>query len=363
METESAFQAQAAVQEDLLRRENVVGVAVGNKGDKTDPNGEPAVVVLVERKLPIAALSASDVIPKQVDGVRTDVYEVGYLRAYDTPRDRFRPTIPSGVSIGHYKITAGTLGTIVTDRATGAKLILSNNHVLANSNDAAIGDAILQPGPADGGQNPGDRVATLERFIRLRFIGEPDVPDPGPGNGNGGENGGCLTILANIINLISGAMGSNQRIVTTSSTVPPQPSPSAVKVAESQVVANRVDAALARPIDPNMFTGEIRNIGFVSGTKAATLGMNVRKSGRTTDFTTGTVTLLNATVNVAYGATQTARFEGQIITTPMSQGGDSGSLIVDGTENKAVGLLFAGSAQATIFNPIQEVLDALQINL
>jgi hypothetical protein len=96
----------------------------------------------------------------------------------------------------------------------------------------------------------------------------------------------------------------------------------------------------------------------------ATLGQNVRKSGRTTDFTTGTVTLLNATVNVAYGATQTARFEGQIITTPMSQGGDSGSLIVDGTENKAVGLLFAGSAQATIFfNPIQEVLDALQINL
>jgi hypothetical protein len=366
METESAFQAQAAIQEDLMRRENVVGVAVGNKGDKTDPNGEPAVVVLVERKLPIAALSADDVIPKQIDGVRTDVYEVGYLRAYDTPRDRFRPTIPSGVSFGHFKITAGTLGTIVTDRATGAKLILSNNHVLANSNAAAIGDAILQPGPTDGGQNPGDRVATLERFIRLRYIGEPDNPtpdpDPGPGNG-GGENGGCLTILVNIINLISGAAGSNQRITTTSTIVPPQPSPSAVKVAEPQAVTNRVDAAVARPIDPNMFTGEIRNIGIVSGTKGATLGMNVRKSGRTTDFTTGTITLLNATVNVAYGATQTARFEGQIITTPMSQGGDSGSLIVDGTENKAVGLLFAGSAQATIFNPIQEVLDALQINI
>lgn len=363
METESAFQAQAAVQEDLMRRENVVGVAVGNKGDKTDPNGEPAVVVLVERKLPLAALSATDVIPKQVDGVRTDVYEVGYLRAYATPRDRFRPTIPSGVSIGHFKITAGTLGTIVTDRATGAKLILSNNHVLANSNAAAIGDAILQPGPTDGGQNPGDRVATLERFIRLRYIGEPDepTPDPGePGNGGGGENGGCLTILVNIVNLLSGAAGSKQRLTTTTLS---QPTPSAVTVAQPQAVTNRVDAALARPVDPNMFTGDIRNIGVVSGTKAATLGLNVRKSGRTTDFTTGTVTLLNATVNVAYGATQTARFEGQIITTPMSQGGDSGSLIVDGTENKAVGLLFAGSAQATIFNPIQEVLDALQINI
>jgi hypothetical protein len=363
MSTEEAFEAQAAVQEELMHRSNVVGVAVGNKGDKTDPNGEPAVVVLVERKLPLSALSAEDVIPKQVDGVRTDVYEVGYLRAYDTPRDRFRPTIPSGVSIGHFKITAGTLGVIVTDRATGAKLLLSNNHVLANSNDASIGDAILQPGPTDGGQNPGDRVATLERFIRLRYIGEPDVPTPPPpgDGGSDGGNGGCLLILANIINLLSGAAGSKQRLVTTTSI--PQPAPSAAAATEAQVVANRVDAAVARPIDPNMFSSEIRNIGVVSGTKGASLGMNVRKSGRTTDFTTGTVTLLNATVNVAYGATQTARFEGQIITTPMSQGGDSGSLIVDGTENKAVGLLFAGSAQATIFNPIQEVLDALNINL
>ncbi|HLV35475.1 MAG TPA: hypothetical protein VKY59_10195 [Spirillospora sp.] len=357
MSTEQVFQAMAAVKDDLLARANVVGVAVGNKGDKTVPEGEPAVVVLVERKLPLSALSAGDVIPKQVDGVRTDVYEVGYLRAYDTPRDRFRPTIPSGVSIGHFKITAGTLGAIVTDRNTGQKLILSNNHVLANSNDAMQGDAILQPGPTDGGQNPGDRVATLERFVRLRFIGEPDEPTP-PGDGGNGGNGGCLLILANILNLLSDVTGSRQRLTTVSRTAHTTPS----AVHEPQAVANRVDAAVARPIDPNMFTGEIRNIGVVSGTKPASLGMAVRKSGRTTDFTTGTVTLLSATVNVAYG-TRTARFEGQIITTPMSQGGDSGSLIVDGSENRAVGLLFAGSPQATIFNPIQEVLDALQIDI
>ncbi|MAS35197.1 MAG: hypothetical protein CL610_14390 [Anaerolineaceae bacterium] len=362
MSTEQVFQAQAAVQNELLNRANVVGVAVGNKEDKTAPEGERAVVVLVERKLPLSALSAADVIPKTVDGVRTDVYEVGYLRAFDTPRDRFRPTIPSGVSIGHYKITAGTLGTIVTDRTTGEKLILSNNHVLANSNDAQIGDAILQPGPTDGGQNPADKVATLERFVRLRFVGEPDEPDPTPppgnGGGNGGEDGGCLLILVNILNLISDTMGSKQRVTTTASTA----KPNVIPPADMQAVVNRVDAAVARPVDPNMFIDEIRNIGVVNGTKLVSLGMNVRKSGRTTDFTTGTVTLLNATVNVAYG-TGTARFEGQIITTPMSQGGDSGSLIVDGTENKAVGLLYAGSPQATIFNPIQEVLDALSINI
>lgn len=355
MSAQEVFQAKAQVEEDLLAKPNVVGVAVGYKGDKTATEGELSVVVLVERKLPLAALSASEVVPKQVDGVRTDVFEVGYLRAYDTPRDRFRPTIPSGVSIGHYKITAGTLGTIVTDRRTGEKLILSNNHVLANSNDALIGDPILQPGPADGGQNPGDMVARLERFTRLRYIGDPEgplppTPDPGPGSP------GCdiLIVLVNILNALGALLGSSSQLTTVPKAAPTPAAP--------QAVDNLVDCAVAKPINPDAFTGEIRGIGTISGTKAATLGMRVRKSGRTTDYTEGTVTLLNATVNVAYGA-KTARFTGQVITEAMSQGGDSGSLIVDKTENKAVGLLFAGSSVATIFNPIDAVLDALQVNI
>ena len=368
MSVDQVIQAQASVENELLSRANVVGVAVGNKGDKSVEGGEKAVVVLVEQKLPLAALSASDVIPKQLDGIRTDVYEVGYLRAYETPRDRFRPTIPGGVSIGHFKITAGTLGVIVTDRNTGERLILSNNHVLANSNDAAKGDAILQPGPADGGQNPADVVAHLERFIPLAFIGDPEPPSPMPPTPDPGENpGGCLLILANIINLVSSLSGSNQRLTTASTQAitapePVAPTPVPSPTISAQVVNNRVDAALAKPVDPSMFVDEIRGIGIVSSTKPASLGQGIRKSGRTTDLTTGTVTLMNATVNVAYGA-KTARFTGQVITTPLSQGGDSGSLIVDGTENTAVGLLFAGSPQATIFTPINEVLDALQINL
>jgi hypothetical protein len=359
MSAQDVFQAQAAAEGELLAKPNVVGVAVGYKDDKTASDGELSVVVLVERKVPLAALSAADAVPKQIDGVRTDVYEVGYLRAYDSPRDRFRPLIPSGVSIGHYKITAGTLGTIVTDRRTGEKLILSNNHVLANSNDALVGDPILQPGPTDGGQNPGDMVARLERFVKLRYEGDqvgplPPTPDPG-------DNTGCdiLTIIVNIINAIGATLGSSSRIATI-----PQSSvkSTAQMPPTSQAVDNLVDAAVAKPINPDAFTGEIRGIGQVSGTKAALLGMRVRKSGRTTDYTEGMVTLLNATVNVAYGA-KVARFTGQVITEAMSQGGDSGSLIVDVTDNKAVGLLFAGSSVATIFNPIDAVLDALQVNI
>jgi len=72
---QEAIQAQAAFENTLLERPNVVGVAVGRK----NLTGDLSVVTLVQQKLPLAALSAADVIPKQIDGVQTDVIEVGYL--------------------------------------------------------------------------------------------------------------------------------------------------------------------------------------------------------------------------------------------------------------------------------------------
>lgn len=62
---------------------------------------------------------------------------------------RYKPriTIQPGGSCGHYKITAGTLGGFVEDDEH--HYILSNNHVLANSNFCFGDDPILQPGPAD----------------------------------------------------------------------------------------------------------------------------------------------------------------------------------------------------------------------
>ncbi len=366
MSMNEAFQAQRVFQESLLAKPNVIGVAIGLKNSV----GDPSVVVLVERKVPVAALTVAEAVPKEVDGVKTDVVEVGYLRAYDSPRDRFRPEIPSGISIGHYKITAGTLGTIVTDRLTGEKLILSNNHVLANSNDALVGDAILQPGTADGGQNPADIVARLERFIALRYVDDPDIPVPPPPTPTPtptptpGAPGSCTVVnsVVAVVNAVAALLGSQQRVTSTSVVLPTKTQSVGGIDAVAQTPSNEVDCALAKPLDPSKFTGDILGIGQVHGTKPAALGMAVRKSGRTTGYTTGTITLLNATVNVAYGS-RTARFTGQIISSPMSQGGDSGSLLVDAAENKAVGLLFAGSNLSTIFNPIDAVLNALQVNL
>lgn len=377
MSTSQAIQAQAIHEPELLNKANVVGVAVGFKESKGEKTGDVAVIVLVEQKKPLAALSAQDVIPPEVEGMRTDVYEVGYLRAQqaENPKGRFRPIIPCGVSIGHYRVTAGTLGVVVTDKTTGERLILSNNHVLANSNDSLIGDAILQPGAIDGGLNPGDVVATLERFIKLRFTDEPvsqpptnpPTPGPGPTPPNGGTACDILSAVIAILNVAATLFGSEKRVgaTTLGSQKVEMPSPGGVFTAAA-VPENLVDCAVGRPVNPAMFNEEIKQIGKVSGTKPATLGMRVRKYGRTTAYTEGNVTLLNATVNIAYSTMagpKTARFVGQVVTEAMSQGGDSGSLIVDATENKAVGLLYAGSELATIFNPIENVLAQLNVTI
>ncbi len=92
--------------------------------------------------------------------------------------------------------------------------------------------------------------------------------------------------------------------------------------------------------------------------------MRVRKVGRTTDYTEGVITVVNTTVDVGYNTARgpkTARFTGQVMTTGMSQGGDSGSLVVELGAPNAVGLLFAGSGTVTIFTPIDRVLNSLSV--
>jgi hypothetical protein len=318
----------------LLSTPNVVGVGVGEKTTQGRKTGEICVVILVREKLPETGLAPEVVLPREVGGVKTDVIQVGDLRALLARTDRWRPA-PGGVSLGHYNITAGTFGTVVRDRLAGTRLILSNNHVLANSNDAALGDAILQPGAYDGGTLDSDRIAVLERFCPIEFNTAPPTCS-------------IATGVARLSNALARLVGSSHRLQAQK--VNPQ-------------AANQVDAAVARPVEDSMILDEILEIGTVSGTVEATLGMPVRKSGRTTSLTSGQINVLDATVSVSYGSNKMATFDNQLVAGPMSQGGDSGSLVVAADSLRAVGLLFAGSDQTTIFNPIQAVLDCLQVDL
>ncbi len=315
----------------LLAKQNVVATGLGYKvkeGKKTD---EIVIICSVVRKVRPEDLSASEFVPETIEEELTDVVETGNIRALQAPTGRFRPA-PGGVSIGHVDITAGTLGCVV--KRNGEKMILSNNHVLANSNAASIGDSILQPGPFDGGSIQNDKIATLEDFIQINFGG--DEPSKcGIGNS-----------VAGFFNFLAGIFGRNTRL----------------KAVRPLAAENKVDAAIARPLDPNDILEEILNIGAIAGLGNVNLGDALQKMGRTTGFTQGTVDQIDVSVNVGYGSNQTALFTEQILAGAMSAGGDSGSAVLDNNKN-LIGLLFAGSDTTTIINPIDFVFSALNLTL
>jgi hypothetical protein len=310
--------SRASAEDSLLGKDNVVGVGLGYKIKDGQQTEKPSVMVLVSQKLPADLLSSGDAVPRTVGNQPTDVLEVGHLFAGGseatmaapapqevdalTLAERVRPVRP-GYSVGHFAITAGTIGAGCYDLASAPGIppryyILSNNHVLANSNNANIGDPVLQPGRFDGGTLPADAIGRLARFVPIKF------------------DGSC----------------------------------------------NNVDAAIAE-VPFHLIDRDVYWNGYPSSIgKAATVGMLLKKTGRTTNFTTGRVTAIGATVNVNYGGGLVARFCNQIIASNMSAGGDSGSLVMD-TENNPIGLLFAGSGVATILNPIALVQLALQVRI
>ena len=100
---------------------------------------------------------------------QVSIKQVGLIRLM-ARTNRYRPPFP-GVSVGHYKVTAGTLACIVKKQNDDAYYILSNNHVLANINEGTIGDPVFQPGKLDGGQTA-DIIARLADYEPLVFNGD-----------------------------------------------------------------------------------------------------------------------------------------------------------------------------------------------
>ncbi len=322
----------------LLSMKNVVGVGVGYKETVRAATGEPkqGIVVLVRQKLPEHELEAQHIVPKDLDGIITDVIEVGDIRLLGVDRTKRGGPAQPGMSIGHYKITAGTFGAVVKDRKTGEPLILSNNHVLANSsngrdNRAKIGDPVLLPGPHDGGVVDEDLIGRLHRFQPVnKALSQSSCPKAAAAEF--WANALCRFMAPNYV----------------------------VKFLRESNSGNTVDAAVAKPEKPERLNPEILEVGKVTGVAEAEPGMTIIKSGRTTGVTKGTVKVVNATVSVEMGDGTEAEFHDQILASEMSQGGDSGALGVD-DRRRAVGLLFAGSDKVTVFNKIQNVMDKLDI--
>ncbi|MGH7804754.1 MAG: hypothetical protein ACREQJ_10430 [Candidatus Binatia bacterium] len=230
---------------------------------------------------------------------------------------RRRRPIEPGISVGHVKTTAGTLGFFVED--DHAVYVLSNNHVLAEVNAAEPGDPIVQPGPIDlpgnGKAKQRDLIAVLDRFVPISFS-RSNVVD-------------CA--IAEVLDGI-------------------------------RIVKARTRAVRAK----------------IKGTKPVTvddLDLEVFKAGRTTGVTSGRITQAEVdrlSVEMTERPVKTALFSDQFeVSCPgrksFSEGGDSGSLIVDG-RGYARGLLFAGGPDEdgndlTYANQIEIVLAKLGVEL
>jgi hypothetical protein len=280
-------------------------------GVSPKPGGGYRLAVRLQQR----ALESSAVLQRIVKAAKNevDVRYVGRVGKRATPwyQAKQHPLL-TGCSVGHFGITAGTLGGFVQPVGGGNLCLLSNNHVLANENKAKKGDNILQQARDDGGVDPDDAVAWLLPFPRLKRSSK-----------------------------------------------------------------NYVDCAMAElyeGVEAN--TSKLTGIGKLRGLGPEFLvkGEAVSKLGRTTGLTHGKVTAFELDgIAVDYDIGRVT-FDNQIEIEgagkdPFSEGGDSGSLIVN-SDKLAVALLFAGGDQGgsngkglTYANPIHVVLNSLKAEL
>jgi hypothetical protein len=137
---------------ELMSKANVNGIGIGYKEKDGKIIDGDYLVVLVKKKLSLAEIEAKDLIPKEYQGFKTDVVEVGDIEAIlPTTAQGYNGNLPAkgGASIGLNKISAGTgtLGCKV--RAGGLECILTNSHVAGPVAGAKKGDEVVYPSEAD----------------------------------------------------------------------------------------------------------------------------------------------------------------------------------------------------------------------
>lgn len=294
---------------EIAKKKNVVLVIKGHKIISGIDTGREAIVVYVTKKEPLSVLAKRDIIPTKIEGIESDVQETGEIRAL-ARTGKYRP-MPGGVGGSHPNISAGTINPITIEET---KYIISNAHVSSDCNNGQVGDQTWQPGKADGG-GPPDTIGHLFKYVPIHFE-DDQIKCP---------------IVRAIVNIFR------------------------------QNNTNKVDCAVSLPIDETDLKDEILDIGTPAGFAEAQINEAIKKSGRTSELTHGTVLDIYGVARVNYGKHGTAIFEDQIITTPIAQPGDSGSLVFN-EENKLVGMLFAGSDAFTIVNKITNVMNALGLN-
>jgi hypothetical protein len=324
---------------------------------------EKALVIYVEKKVPETMLAANEILPKEINGIKIDVVEVGKVTVMpcsgdaellrqsfpfslqetkpveiefpmgaEAHRQRVRPIIGGISFIGPWgsagaggstcpkytdvtpKLSAGSINCVWQEGITNKLVVLSNYHVIFNNTPrdlcTKVGDPCTQPGGIDGGKCPDDTVAYALSFAPL----------------SGGLPGAlCDAALAEI---------RDTNICMPGYVMGPDDKPLKVK-----------------------------------GWLEPKVGMYVWVSGRTSGFAgPQKIVSTGSTFNVTgYGCltrAYSAYFQQQVSVQPrLIQPGDSGSPLLTkvGEDWYIVGLNFAGGEYVSIANNIKYVVEQLNL--
>ncbi len=290
----------------LMKLANVHGVGVGLKRTSGKLTSELCIRVYVDKKLPLDQLETHDVVPREVDGVPTDVIEANLTFLVCDPQGS-SPNVVRGSSVEGGKSIGlldergiGTLGMAVFDVETHRDMLLSNAHVLSNGG-LVRGTPVIQPG---------GRAVTS------------DLSDGGT--------------IADVVGRI-----------------------------ERGILDEELDAAVAHVSGHRFLEKSVLGIGMVRGAGTPALGMEVRKSGRTSGVTSGIITDIDAELPISDSSGRIRRMRGLIVAesdVEISCPGDSGSVMLD-NNNRAVALLFAGDVDVAAACRMDLVLERLGIRL
>ena len=228
----------------------------------------------------------------------------------------------------------GTLGSLIQDTGNH-QYLLSNNHVLARSDQASVGDAIIQPGLIDNNCTPN---------------GE------GPGTSPVGSLTGWLPLSSSATNADAAIAQVNSGAVSTTGNI-------------LELGTRQADGTLAAAPPGVSSTG--------GKGEAATLNLTVAKSGRTTGLTCASISAIALDLNVDYylDCAETKPYLTKSYTNQLaisgnqfSDAGDSGSLVINAGDAEPVGLFFAGGTDSSgvsqgVASPVPDVLTELSAQL
>jgi hypothetical protein len=325
--------------ETLAKLPNVVAMGIGMKETAGKFTDEIVIRVFVEQKISRDLIAPQDLIPAEINGIKTDVLTPLVVTddsdvCGDERRDltKFRP-IQAGIAISTDSTSYGTLGWFGTLDADDTPILLTNKHVLYDATNT-----------------------TDNRHLK---VAQPQLGSPST----------CCCCECGSDNAIGESIIGIRDIAPASNT-------------SVDCAIAKIDPAIAAEIIYEITNNATDEVLTVTGTGVAVVGDRVRKIGARSGFTTGTVVHLGdiavAAPNDSAGTAIIVR-QGQVLIIPVaeetyqvregvckfafSNSGDSGAVILN-DDDEIIALNWGGDRTTnnvgiTLANNIANVLSKL----